>query len=237
MTQEAAGRRLAGRRDAGTTRYHSLFKMQPRTRRVQRIHFPLPLTGRLGTVEVAIADLSVLGARLEHRLPLAAGGHARIVFEWDGERIEADCRIVRSRIDRGVHRSGIEFDNLAPRTRELIRRLIEIHLRRAFDEQRRAARDVLLPPLDSLASIDNGYVCLTFDVSGWLRKRTHDPGQPAEGFTISADETDAQIELLREAYERSDRDGRKLIQLFAQLSLVDAEGNRDQVERVVGLAQ
>ena len=211
--------------------------MQPRTRRVQRIHFPLPLTGRLGTVDVAIGDLSVLGARVEHRVPLAAGGHARIVFEWDGERIEADCRIVRSRIERGVHRSGIEFDNLAPRTREVIRRLIELHLRRAFDEQRRAARDVLLPPLDAIASIDNGYVCLTFDANGWLRKRTHDPGQPAEGFTISADETDAQIELLREAYERSDPGGRKLIQLFAQLSIVDAEGNRDQVDRVVGLAQ
>ena len=211
--------------------------MQPRTRRVQRIHFPLPLTGRLGTVEVAIGDLSVLGARVEHRVKLAAGGHARIVFEWDGERIEADCRIVRSRVDRGVHRSGLEFHNLAPRTREVIRRLIELHLRRAFDEQRRAARDVLLPSLDAIASIDNGYVCVTFNASGWLRKRTHDPGQPTEGFTISADETDAQIELLREAYERSDRDGRKLIQLFAQLSLVDAEGNRDQVERVVGLAQ
>jgi hypothetical protein len=211
--------------------------MQPRTRRVQRIHFPLPLTGRLGTVEVAISDLSVLGARVEHRAPLASGGHARIVFDWDGERIEADCRIVRSRIDRGVYRSGLEFDNLAPRTRDLIRRLIELHLRRAFDEQRRAARDVLLPSLDAIASIDNGYVCLTFDAGGWLRKRTHDPGQPPEGFTISADETDAQIELLREAYERSDSGGRRLIQLFAQLSIVDAEGNRDQVERVVGLAQ
>ena len=91
--------------------------MQPRTRRVQRIHFPLPLTGRLGTVDVAIGDLSVLGARVEHRVPLAAGGHARIVFDWDEDKIEADCRIVRSRIERGVHRSGIEFDNLAPRTR------------------------------------------------------------------------------------------------------------------------
>jgi len=211
--------------------------MQPRTRRVQRIHFPQPLTGRLGMTEVALVDLSVLGARVEHALPLAAGAHARISFHWDGEAIGAECRIVRSRIEKGVHRSGIEFDNLSPQTRETIRRLIEIHLRRAFDEQRRAARDLILPPLDSIATIDNGYVCLTFDANGWLRKRTHDPGQPHEGFTVSADETDAQIELLREAYERSDPDGRKLIQIFAQLSIVDAEGNPNQGDRVVGQAR
>jgi len=198
--------------------------MQPRTRRVQRVHFPQPLTGRLGRVEVTIVDLSLLGARVEHRVPLAAGGHARIEFACGGETIAADCRIVRSRAERGVHRSGIEFDNLPERMRDVIRRIIELELRRAFDEQRRAARDVVLPPFDSLAaSIDNGYVCLSLDINGWVRKRTHDPGQPSDGFTVSADETDSQIELLREAYERSDGDGRKLIQLFAQLSIVDAE--------------
>ena len=211
--------------------------MQPRTRRVQRIHFPQPLTGRLGMIEVAVADLSVLGARVEHAAPLAAGGHARIAFAWDGHRIEAECRIVRSRMEKGVHRSGIEFDNLPVQVRETIRRLIALHLRQAFDAQRRAAQDLILPPLDSIASIDNGYVCLIFESNSWLRKRTHDPGQPHEGFTVSADETDAQIELLREAYERSDPDGRKLIQLFAQLSIVGAEGNPAQWDRVVGLAQ
>jgi len=211
--------------------------MQPRTRRVQRIHFPQPLTGRLGATEVRLVDLSVLGARVEHALPLSSGGHSRLVFEWNGEKIAADCRIVRSRLEKGGHRSGIEFVDLPSKLREIIRRLIEMHLRRAFDEQRRAARDLILPPLDAIAGIDNGYVCLTLDGGAWLRKRTHDPGQPHEGFTISADETDAQIELLREAYERSDRHGRKLIQIFAQLSIVDAEGNPDQVSHVVGLAQ
>jgi len=211
--------------------------MQPRTRRVQRIHFPQPLTGRLGMTEVRLIDLSVLGARVEHALPLAAGRHSRIAFEWDGEKIGADCRIVRSKIEKSVHRSGIEFVDLPPKTREIIRSLIEAHLRRAFDEQRRAARDLILPPLDAIASIDNGYVCLTLDGGAWLRKRTHDPGQPHEGFTVSADETDAQIELLRETYERTDVHGRKLIQIFAQLSIVDAEGNPDEGRRVVGRAQ
>jgi hypothetical protein len=210
--------------------------MQPRTRRVQRIHFPQPLTGRLGRTDVDLVDLSVLGARVEHRVPLAAGEHSHIEFEWDGQRIAAGCRIVRSRVEHGLHRSGIEFDNLPGPLREVIRRLIAVHLQRAFAEQRRAARDLILPPLDAL-NFDNGYVCLTFDSAGWLRKRTHDPGQPPEGFTVSADETDSQIELLRETYERSDGAGRRLIQIFAQLSIAEGEGNRVEGERVVGVAQ
>jgi PilZ domain len=206
--------------------------MQPRTRRVQRVHFPQPLTGRLGMVEVAIADLSLLGARVEHGVPLPAGAHGHVDFECGGETISADCRIVRSRPERGGYRSGIEFDNLPPRARDVIRRVIELELRRAFDEQRRAARDVILPPFDSLASIDNGYVCLTFEDNGWMRKRTHDPGQPHEGFTVSADETDSQIELLRETYERSDAEGRKLIQLFAQLSLAFVTNETEDVATI-----
>jgi len=204
---------------------------------VQRIHFPQPLTGRLGTFEVRVVDLSVLGARVEHERALAAGRHGPLRFEWDGEVIAADCRIVRSRLEKGVHRSGVEFVALPAQTREAIRQRIEIHLRRAFDEQRRAARDLVLPPLDAIAGVDNGYVCLSLGTAGWLRKRTHDPGQPPDGFTVSADETDSQIELLREAYERSDARGRKLIQLFAQLSIAGAEWNPDPVGHVVGLAQ
>lgn len=210
--------------------------MQPRTRRVQRIHFPQPLTGRLGRTEVEIVDLSVLGARVEHRVPLASSEHSHISFLWDGQAIAADCRIVRSRLEKGLYRSGVEFDNLPGSLREAIGRLIAVHLQRAFDEQRRAARDVILPPLDAL-SFDNGFVCLTLAGGGWLRKRTHDPGQPDDGFTVSADETDSQIELLREAYERSDGAGRKLIQIFAQLSIAEGEGNRQEVGCVVGAAQ
>jgi len=58
----------------------------------------------------------------------------------------------------------------------------------------------------------------------WRKKRTHDPGQPSEGFTISALEDAEQAQLLCDAYARSDRDGRKMIQLFAQLSIMEGEG-------------
>ena len=70
-----------------------------------------------------------------------------------------------------------------------------------------------------------GYICFQLEKNRvWRKKRTHDPGQPSEGFTISATEDHAQMEMLCEAYAKSDRDGRKMIQLFAQLSIAEGEG-------------
>ena len=83
-------------------------------------------------------------------------------------------------------------------------------LRRSF--RRRASRK---RPATSATALE---------YNSWRRKRTHDPGQPMEGFTISANEDHAQVELLCQAYQKSDRDGRRLIQLCAQLSLMEEDG-------------
>lgn len=236
--------------------------MQPRTRRVQRIHLAQPIVARLGASRVAVIDLSILGARIEHHTPLVTGSHSHLSFEWDGEEIAAECRIVRSRLERfsvgadglTVYHSGIEFDNLGPRSTQVLKRMIGAYITRALEEQKLNARGILpqhdpsrMPifrrggqltanrtdvaeavggsvlPVDRMVK-DSGYVCYHLEGQGWRKKRTHDPGQPSEGFTISALEDDSQVELLCDAYARSDRDGRRLIQLFAQLSIVDGEG-------------
>ncbi len=71
---------------------------------------------------------------------------------------------------------------------------------------------------------ESGYICYHLVADSWRKKRTQDPGQPEEGFTISATEDHAQADLLCDAYLKSDRDGRRMIQLFAQLSIVEGEG-------------
>jgi len=48
--------------------------------------------------------------------------------------------------------------------------------------------------------------------------------QTADGFTVAALEDQTQIDLLCQADEKSDTDGRKMIQLFAQLSIAEGEG-------------
>lgn len=231
----------------------------PRTRRVERVHLAQPLVARLGATQVILVDLSVMGARVEHHVPLIAGAYSKLTFHWDDLTIAVDCRIVRSRLERfsagadgmTIYHSGLEFEGLVPETRARIKQMIGGFIVRALEEQKLNARGVLpehdvsrmpifrfggqltandkhvsgsaLMPISRVAK-ETGYICYGLENSSWRRKRTHDPGQPMEGFTISANEDHAQVELLCEAYRKSDRDGRRLIQLCAQLSLMEDDG-------------
>lgn len=66
---------------------------------------------------------------------------------------------------------------------------------------------------------ERGFVRLTLNGRHWSRKWTLDPEQPPEGFTISASEPAAEIDLLCEAYLKSGADGRDLIRKLALVSI------------------
>jgi hypothetical protein len=236
--------------------------MQPRTRRVQRIHLPQPLVARLGASQVILIDISILGARVEHHTPLTAGAFCRLAFRWEDHEIVAECRIARSRLERfstgpdgmTVYHSGLEFEQISEASGAGLKRMIESFITRALEEQKLNARGVM--PLHDAAHMpifrfggqltantkdvraaigssvlptsrmtaQSGYVSYCLDHQNWRKKRTHDPEQPPDGFTISANEDHSQAELLCQAYEKSDHQGRRMIQLFAQLSISDGEG-------------
>ena len=234
-----------------------------RSRRVQRVHLALPVNARFGSTQVVVVDISVLGARVEHHIPLGTvtGGEANLSFVWDEENISVDCRVVRSRLERfsvgsdglTVYHSGLEFLDPANDTREALKRIIGRFIARALEEQKLNARGVVPTSVDKMpifrygqltensAAVaeavgssalptarlvtERGYICFQLENNRtWKKKRTHDPGQPTEGFTVSAGEDHAQIQMLCEAYQKSDKDGRKMIQLFAQLSIIEGEG-------------
>jgi hypothetical protein len=153
-----------------------------------------------------------------------------------------------------VYHSGVEFDAMSDDSRAALKKMIESFITRALEEQKLNARGVMpLHDASSMPifrfggqltanrkdvraavgssvlptarmSAESGYVSYSFENYNWRKKRTHDPGQPIEGFTISASEDHTQAELLCQAYEKSDGPGRRMIQLFAQLSIADGEG-------------
>jgi hypothetical protein len=235
----------------------------PRSRRVQRIHLALPVTARFGASQVVVVDISVLGARIEHHVPIGTptGSAANLAFHWEDEDLSIDCRVVRSRLERfsvgedglTVYHSGLEFVDPADDIRAALKRIIGGFIARALHEQKLNARGVVPASVEKMPIFrygqltenrsdvaeavgssalptarmakQTGYICFVFEKNRmWKKKRTHDPGQPAEGFTVSADEDQAQIQMLCDAYEKSDVDGRKMIQLFAQLSIIEGEG-------------
>ena len=230
-----------------------------RTRRVQRIHLAKPIGARLGSIPVLVVDISLLGARVEHTVPIAAGGKSVLSFSWEDEEITAECRIVRSRLERfstgadglTVYHSGLEFVEVSTDIRSRLKDMLGRFIARALEEQKLNARgvtpqhDVQNMPIfryggqltanpknvgaetalpTSRIAKESGYICYHLENNTWRKKRTHDPGQPSEGFTISATEDREQADLLCEAYLKSDRDGRRMIQLFAQLSIMEGEG-------------
>ena len=151
-----------------------------------------------------------------------------------------------------VYHSGLEFLEPKQETREALKRVIGRFISRALDEQKANARGVVPTSIEKMPIFrhgqltenrsdvaeavgssalptarlakEAGYICFQLDNNRWKKKRTHDPGQPSEGFTVSATEDQGQIQKLCDAYEKSDRDGRKMIQLFAQLSILEGEG-------------
>lgn len=220
------------------------------------MHLAQPLLARLGSAQVLLVDVSVLGARVEHHVPLIAGAHSTLTFQWAGDEIKTTCRIVRSRLERfsvgtdglTVYHSGLEFDEATTEVRSKVKAMIATFITKAMEEQKLNARGVV-PEHDvdkmpifrfggqltadakdkqapapaflrvSRVAKETGFICYALEQNQWRTKRTHDPGQPFEGFTISAAEEQTQAQLLCDAYVAADRDGRRLIQLCAQLSI------------------
>ena len=233
--------------------------MSGRSRRVQRVFLAHPVVARLGAARVVMIDISILGARVEHHEPIAAGTRSTLSFICEDFEIEVDCRIVRSKLERfaggadglTVYHAGLEFVDVGDDTLGRLKSLIGRFIARALEEQKLNARGVIpqhdvgnMPifryggqltanpekvqvetqlPTSRMAKA-SGYICYHLENNAWRKKRTQDPGQPTEGFTISATEDHAQADLLCEAYIKADKEGRRMIQLFAQLSIVEGEG-------------
>jgi hypothetical protein len=151
-----------------------------------------------------------------------------------------------------IYHSGIAFGEIPKETRTRLKDMLALFISRALEEQKLNARGVVpehhpdnMPifrggqltmnadqtesmgdarlPISRLAK-SSGYVCFTLERGRWRSKRTLDPAQPAEGFTISASEEASQAEQLCEAYLKSDAEGRRIIRLFAQLSIMEGGG-------------
>jgi hypothetical protein len=64
-----------------------------------------------------------------------------------------------------------------------------------------------------------GFIRFAKKKAGWTRVWTREPAQPEEGFTVSANESADQIDLLCNLYRDGDRKTREMIRLLAATSL------------------
>ena len=182
-------------------------------RSVQRVRLQQPLRASIDGARVFIVDLSLRGLRVLHHEDIGRVAEPCMVrCEWDGRRIELQCEIVRTTIFRAadsvsartLYHSGLSIVSTVGASALALRRLIEHHVERALDEQKANARGI--PPL-AAQSVQTGspaaYVRHEYRLGRWREVMTTSSVQPENGFTISAEHTPAEVEMLRQAYERA----------------------------------
>ncbi|HUO85011.1 MAG TPA: PilZ domain-containing protein [Thermoanaerobaculia bacterium] len=203
-------------------------------RRYQRLKSKRPLPALIGEKKGFLVDIAVNGALLVHRDQLPLDQEYLLDFEWDGHALKFRCRIVRTELQRTrttdgmrmVHYSGIEFTRALGDSDAALRKIILQYVERALDEQKANARGIpAFTPISYQAGGRNrGYLRYRFRQGQWERSETPDADQPSDGFTISAEESPEQIEILCQSYAESDFTGRQLIRKMAALSISSSEG-------------
>lgn len=203
-------------------------EMRPEERReFQRLTLTPPIPGTLGTTAVSILEVGVLGARLHHAQPID-GQYAELRFSHGGNEIDMKCEVIRTlpgqtRYPNAGYESGVRFlaaiGESGDRLREMLAQLVTHDLNAL-----RALGGTLIqaPTVDGDRTVrarDAGFLCYRFDNGRWTKRAVFLPEQPSAGFTVARSTDTEEMQRLCQVYEASDAEGRRLIRLFAELSV------------------
>jgi hypothetical protein len=202
-------------------------------RRFQRISLPRPVGGRAGAARVFLVDLSLGGFRVAHQMPLKPSDPFELSFEWEGQRLTLRCtvmhnvlfRLARTSAEKSIYHAGLRIEEASVASRAALRDMIASFVARALDEQKANARGIPATAADSFQTGKGTRFLRCELINGaWRRSETERPDQPAVGFTVSVEENREQLALLCDSFEKADPEGRKMIQMLAEMSISKAEG-------------
>ena len=196
-------------------------------REFQRLLLDPPLPATLGAAPVSLMEIGVLGARVLHGEPLSEE-HADLHFSWNDEEIAMKCSVVRTFSGRDSHgglQSGVRFlaaiDDSGHRLRAMLAELVV----RALDASHSDSGVRPAAAIDGDKTIrgrDAAFLCYRLEEGAWHRRRVFLPEQPATGFTVARTEDSEEMQRLCDVYAAADEEGRRLIRLFAELSVSNA---------------
>jgi hypothetical protein len=179
---------------------------------------------------VTIIEVGVLGARIVHQDALEERGELR--FASEANEVAMRCETVRT-LDADPKRypeanfvSGVRFmaaigdsgDHLRAMLSRLVVKAIENH----GDSSATRLRIRRVDGDKTVRGVDAQFLSFRFENGTWRRRHVFLPEQPAAGFTVARGEDAQEMQRLCTVYEASDEEGRRLIRLFAELSVSDA---------------
>ena len=202
--------------------------LRPEERReFQRLTLTPPVPGMLGAVPVSILEIGVLGARLHHTGALDVQ-YVELRFSHDGDEIAMKCEVIRTMAGDSSHgssgfESGIRFLAAIAESGDRLRDMLAALVTRDINALRALGGTLIqAPTVDGDRTVrarDAGFLCYRLDNGRWSKRAVFLPEQPQAGFTVARSTDTEEMQRLCRVYEASDEEGRRLIRLFAELSV------------------
>jgi hypothetical protein len=197
-------------------------------REFQRLQMDPPIPGTLGSTAVSVVEVGVLGARLHHG-DAVIETYSELRFSHRGEEIGLRCEVVRTIPSQNARypgsglESGVRFLAAVGESGDRLRNMLAEVLTKTIDARRKgpikATGETSIDGDKTVRGADAGFLCYRLDNGVWRRRRVFLPEQPGSGFTVARGEDHAEMQRLCRVYEASDEEGRRLIRMFAELSV------------------
>jgi hypothetical protein len=195
-------------------------------REFERVHFELPIPGQLSGQRVQLLDLAIGGARLLGTTPVIPASTHELRIDWEGQTIRLKCEVTRCVMQEiNSYDIGVRIVQAVADSNRAMHHLIATFVLRAIDEQRANwdGKEPIGPYVHVEGKSDRYKRCEWLN-GEWKVNPTKRPEQPLNGFTVSAEVSPHLLNLLRETYETTDDEGRRLLRILAELSINKAEG-------------
>jgi hypothetical protein len=200
-------------------------------REFQRLRLTAPVPASFGTTAVTIIEVGVLGARIQHAQPLDVT-RAELRFAFDAHDVAMRCEVVRT-FDADLARhpdaglmSGLRFiaavGESGDHLRTMLGKLVVDAIEHRYDSSATRLRIRNVDGDKTVRGVDAQFLSFRLEQGTWRRRHVFLPEQPAAGFTVARGEDAEEMQRLCKVYEASDEEGRRLIRLFAELSVSDA---------------
>ena len=204
--------------------------MNDERREFQRLRLETPLAGTFGAVPVTIVEAGVLGARLLHQDAIEP--RAELQFWFEAREIRIKCDVVRTfdadalRYPGGGLVSGLRFRAAIGDSGDHLRVMLAQLVSHAIESRNdSSATRIRLRAVDgdrTVRGADSNFLSYRLESDGWRKRNVFLPEQPSTGFTVARGEDAEEMQRLCDVYIASDEEGRRLIRLFAELSVSDA---------------
>jgi hypothetical protein len=218
--------------------YISVRMLRDDRREFQRLKLSKPILAVMGTANALILDIGISGAFLEHYGTVAPAEQFPLTFRWQGQDVGFLCETVRTNVVRlpggdgksTASHTGVRFIEAVGDSRVQLQDLITTFVGRILVAQRAnaagehaesAGATVLARLGEARRMRSRGFITYHLEDNAWWSVPGTSVVQPPDGFTVGDFEDPDELEQLCRTYEEADEEGRHLIRMVAELSLLN----------------